>query len=381
MEKKGGVNGMKAIRIGVVGVGMISDIFIENMINTFARTEVVGCTARDMEHIRAKAEKFNIAPLTMDEMFGDKSIDMIVNLTPVAAHYEIIKRALESGKHVYTEKALALNFTQAKELEELADSLELRLGCAPDTFLGSGVQTAVEAVNNGMIGDVTGFSVMLNRGLDLLYEFMGFLTKPGGGIGYDFGVYAFTALLSILGPASEVCGFMQTNRPLREYKNPGAAKFGEQYRIENENLMAAAIKLRSGVLGTVMFNGDSVFPEKPYICLQGTKGLLYLPDPNEFGGDVIFTPAIRDPRQITSGGEASKVLPVHHKYSENSRGIGAADMALAIREGRPHRASGALACHLLEVLDGIASSCETKKYAVMTSNFVKFAPLTGNEEF
>jgi hypothetical protein len=113
MEEKRGVNGMKAIRVGVVGVGMISDIFIENMINTFASTEVVGCTARNMEHIRAKAEKFNIAPMTMDEMFGDKSIEMIVNLTPVAAHYEIIKRALESGKHVYTEKALALNYTSA----------------------------------------------------------------------------------------------------------------------------------------------------------------------------------------------------------------------------------------------------------------------------
>ncbi|GHV00307.1 oxidoreductase [Spirochaetia bacterium] len=368
-------------RVGVVGVGLISDIFIENMINAFTSLEVAGCTARNMEHIRAKAEKYHITPMTMAEMFNDASIDMIVNLTPAAAHYEIIKRALESGKHVYTEKALALGYPQAKELLDLAESRGLLLGSAPDTFLGSGVQTAIEAVNTGMIGDVTGFTVMLNRGLDLLYEFMGFLTKPGGGIGYDFGVYALTALFSILGQADEVCGFMQTNRPLREYKNPMMPHYGKQYKIENENIMAAAIKMKNGVLGTVMFNGDAIFPEKPYICLQGTEGMLYLPDPNEFGGDVIYTPAMHDPRQIRGGGEPERILPVHHRYSKDSRGIGVADMALALHEGRPHRTNAAMACHLLEFLDGIVKSCETKRYVKITSDFIKPEPLTGNEVF
>ncbi|MDR1903297.1 MAG: Gfo/Idh/MocA family oxidoreductase [Treponema sp.] len=363
---------MDTIRVGVVGVGMISDIFIENMINTFTSLEVAGCTARNMEHIKAKAEKYNITPMTIDEMIGDNTINMIVNLTPPDVHYEIIKRSLESGKHVYTEKPLALGYGQAKELLNLAESRDLLLGCSPDTFLGSGVQTAIEAVNSGMIGDVTGFTVMLNRGLDFLYEYIGFIIKPGGGIGYDFGVYALTALFSILGPAEEVCGFMQTNRPFREYKNPMMPKYGQQYKIENENLIAAAIKMRNNVIGTVMFNGDSVFPEKPYISLQGTQGMLYLPDPNGFGGDCVYVPAMS---------ESDRILPVHHKYSKDSRGIGAADMALAIREGRAHRASGAMACHLLELLDGIANSCETKTYTTMASDFIKPAPLTGKEVF
>jgi predicted dehydrogenase len=370
---------MKPMRVGIVGVGLISDIFIANMINMFTRLEVVGCTARNRDHIRTKAEKYNIAAMTMDEMFGSSFIDMIVNLTPVEAHHGIIKRALESGKHVYTEKALAQGYEQAKELLDLAESRGLLLGCAPDTFLGSGVQTAYEAVSAGMIGDVTGFTVMLNRGLDLLYEFIGFLTKPGSGIGYDLGVYALTALFSILGPAAEVCGFVQTNRPLRKYTNPQMPRYGDSYSIENENLMAAAIKMRNGALGTVMFNGDAVFPEKPYISLQGTRGMLYLPNPNEFGGEVIYTPGIHDPRQIWDSGRLDSVLPVHHRYSEDSRGIGAADMALAIHEGGLHRASGEMASHLLEVLDGIANSCKTKRYVQLTSSFTRPDPLTGNE--
>ncbi|MDR0884997.1 MAG: Gfo/Idh/MocA family oxidoreductase [Clostridiales Family XIII bacterium] len=371
---------MTAKRVGIVGVGLISDIFIKNMIEMFTSTQVVGCTARNWEHIKAKAEQFNIAAMTMDEMFEDSSIDIIVNLTPAAAHHEIIKRALTNGKHVYTEKSLALNYAQADELIKLADAKGLLLGSAPDTFLGSGVQTAIRAVNDGLIGDITGYSIVLNRGLELLYEFMDFLIKPGAGIGYDFGVYALTALFSILGPADEVCGFLQTNRPLREYKTSLKNRAGEQYEIENENIMAAAIKMRNGILGTLMCKGVAVFPEIPYLSLQGTRGILYLPDPNEFGGDVIYQPGAMTPRQIR-GGEQERILENHHRYSEDSRGIGVADMATSLSEGRPHRANATIQRHLLELLDGIVSSYNSKSYSKLTSDFVRPTPLTGDEVF
>jgi predicted dehydrogenase len=251
-------------RIGVIGTGAISDIFFDNMINRFKNLEVVGCSSRDPEHYRAKAEKYGIKPYSLDELFADSSIDILVNLTPAPVHYELIKRGLNAGKHIYTEKPLALNYNQAKELLDLATANGLRLGTAPDTFLGAGVQTAARAVKHGKIDEVTGFIVMLNRGLELLYEVFGFLQQPGGGIGYDFGVYALTAVFSILGSAAEVCGFSQTNRPTREYKFLPQFR-GQPYTVENENVMVAAIKMKSGVLGTVTFNGDSVFPEKPYL--------------------------------------------------------------------------------------------------------------------
>lgn len=365
--------------VGVVGVGGISDIFLDNMINRYKNLNVVGCTARNMEHIKAKAKKYSISPMNMNEMFDSSDIDIIVNLTPAPVHYEIIKRTLLAGKHSFSEKPLALNYSEGKELMDIAQKKELRIGCSPDTFLGSGVQTAVKAVEDGIIGDVTGFTVMLNRGLDLLYEFMGFLTKPGGGIGYDYGVYALTALFSILGSADEVCGFMQTNRPQRKFFLPMNPKCGQKYTVENETIMVASIKMKNGILGSVTFNGDCVFPDKPYICIQGTKGLLYLPDPNMFGGDVIFTKGYSDLRQIRGGGDPDVILLPYNKFSNDSRGIGVAEMAFAIEKDRPHRASGELACHILELLDGVVSSCESKRYAKLESTFTKPELFLGDE--
>jgi predicted dehydrogenase len=371
---------MDAMGCGIVGVGKISDTFIGNM-GMFANLKLVGCTARNMEHIKAKAEQHGIKPMTMDEMMDDKSIEMVLNLTPVSAHYGVIKRALEAGKHVYTEKTLTDNYSTARELADLAASKGLCLGCAPDTFLGSGVQTAAEALANGSVGEVTGFTVMLNRGLDLLYEFMDFLLQPGAGMGYDFGIYALTAVLSMLGPVDEVAGFYQTSRPNRVFKLDMNPKIGQPYEIKNENVMAATLRLKSGVIGTVMFNGDSVMPEKPYICIQGTEGLLYLPDPNSFGGEVIFQKAYAHPRQIMAGGEPERILETHHRFSENSRGLGAAEMVSAIRGKRRHRAHAEMACHLLELLDGVVKSCDAHSFVKLNSTFEVPERLNGNEKF
>jgi predicted dehydrogenase len=369
------------MRAGIVGVGMISDTFIGNIKSNFDNLELVGCTARDMNHIRSKAAQHGIAAMTMDEMMGDPSIELVINLTPVEAHEEVIERALRAGKHVYSEKTLTADYASARKLADLADTNGLRLGCAPDTFLGAGVQTAAEAITQGRIGQPTGFTIMLNRGLDLLYEFIPFLLRPGAGIGYDFGVYGLTAVLSILGPAVEVCGFQQTNRPVRDYRHPGGHHEGEQYEIRNENLVAAAIRLKSGLLGTVVFNGDSVFPERPYLCLQGTEGLLYLPNPNEFGGEVTLTPGFVSAREIAQGGVPVEAVPMHHGYAEDSRGLGAAEMVDAIGLNRPHRASAELACHILELFDGIVASSTTKQYHQPASSFAVPRRLTGEETF
>lgn len=369
------------MRVGVVGVGMISDTFIGNIKHSFRNLELVGCAARDMDHVRAKATQHGIAAMTLDDLMDDDSIQLVLNLTPVEAHFEIIDRSLRAGKHVYTEKTLTGDHASAKALADLADANGLYLGCAPDTFLGSAVQTAAEAVAAGRIGQPTGFTIMLNRGLGLLYELMPFLLRPGAGIGYDFGVYGLTAVLSILGPAVEVCGMHQTNRPRRTYQLTDLPHAGQDYEIRNENLMAATIRLASGVIGTVTFNGDAVFPEKPYLCIQGTEGLIYLPDPNQFGGDVTLVTGLHDLRTPDTGGRAPEILPVHHRYSDNSRGVGAAEMVTAIREGRPNRASKELACHILELLDGIILSSQTKRYQQLASTFTIPDRLTGDEEF
>lgn len=198
----------------------------------------------------------------------------------------------------------------------------------------------------------------------------------------EFGdsISALTAVLATLGPADEVCGFSQTNRPVRTHKNPDKDNCGQEYTIVNENIMSAAIRMKSGVLGTLMFNGDTVFPEKPFIMIMGTKGILYLPNPDHFGDDVILTEGMTSIAEFERG-IREHALPVRHGYSENSRGIGAADMACAVREGRPHRASAEMAAHVLEILDGIVASSSSKRYVQLTSTFERPKPLTCEEIF
>ncbi|GAA2974276.1 Gfo/Idh/MocA family oxidoreductase [Microbacterium terrae] len=369
------------MRVGVVGTGMISDTFLRNTQGLFSNLELVAVSARDADRIAAKAAQFGIAGHTLEQMLDDRSIDLILNLTPVEAHAEVIERALHAGKHVFSEKTLTADHTSARRLADLAEARGLRLGCAPDTFLGAGVQTAAEAIAEGLIGQPTGFTVMLNRGLDLLYEFLPFLLRPGAGMGYDFGVYALTAVLSILGPVAEVSGFVQTNRPLRHSILDRGDTAPTEYEIRNENIMSAVLRLESGVLGTVMFNGDAVFPEHHYLCIQGTEGLILLPNPNEFGGEVKVVRGLTHPRQLAGATAAEETLPVHHGYRDESRGLGAAEMAAAIHEDRPHRASAELSCHIIDVLDGVVASSASGRHQTITSTFTVPDRLRGDERF
>ena len=372
---------VEPMRAGVVGTGMISDTYLGNARSSFSNLEIVACTARDPERIAAKAEQLGIAGLTMDEFMTDPSIELVLNLTPVEAHVEVIGRSLRAGKHVFSEKTLTADYGSARRLSDLARKKGLRLGCAPDTFLGAGVQTAAEAIAEGRIGQPTGFTIMLNRGLDLLYEFLPFLLRPGAGMGYDFGVYALTAVLSILGPVREVAGFQQTNRPTRTRVLPNPGLGDTHYEIRNENIMSTVLRLDSGVLGTAMFNGDAVFPERPYLCIQGTEGLLLLPNPNEFSGDVRIVRGLTHLQQITDAAPRDAILPVHHRYRGESRGVGAAEMVAAIREGRPHRASAELACHVIEVLEGVVASSNSRQTQTIGSSFAIPDRLGGDERF
>lgn len=319
-----------------------------------------------MESARKRAEQFGIQAVTVEEIMGDATIDIVVNLTPVGAHYDIVRRALEAGKHVYTEKVIAENYEKAKELATLAEGKKLYLGVAPDTFLGSAIQTAHQAVLEGKIGTPTSVTMVLNRNAGLLYELLNFTTLPGAGIGFDVGIYYLTALLSILGPVEEVCGMVQTNRPVRTYMMEQNPKKGQTFEVQNENLMSASLRFANGALGTILFNGDCIFPEAPYLAIQGTEGILYLPDPNHFGGDVRYLPQAIDPLNMA---DKPEVLPTEFGFSLNSRGLGVAEMADAILAGRPNRTDKWLACHALEVLEGIVTSSEKKQFSQIISRF------------
>ena len=357
---------IQPVKTAIVGCGAISDAYLSTMINQFKILDVIGCGDRNPEKAQAKAQKYGITALTLDEILGDAAIEIVVNLTAPMAHYPVIKQLLEAGKHVYTEKVLSVELNHAAELLSIADQNGLYLGAAPDTFLGSAIQTARYIVDSGMIGDVTSCTCTLTRDSELFGRAFPFTTKPGGGIGFDVGIYYITALLSILGPVKEVSGIVQTRKPERQ--DYSLEHFGEPFQIECENLMAGTLQFDCGTVGNMLFDANSIFtlPEKPSLVLFGSLGVLYMADPNQFGGEV---------RVILKGNNEPFIMQQSHAFSDECRGLGVAEMAWAMRLGRKNRANKEMAYHALDVLHGIVSSSATKTNQVIRSTFEKMPPL------
>ena len=284
----------ESICVGVVGAGIISDIYLQNMTEKFHNLRVKSVSARNIAKAQVKASLYGLKACSVDDMMADPEIDMIVNLTPVGAHEEIICKALTAGKHVYTEKTMTDSFDTAAELCELADIKGLRLGCAPDTFLGASLQSARRAIDQGMLGDITGFAATVNRNNDVLLSLFPIGRFPGAGICMDFGVYYVTALVSLLGPVSDVAAFVRA--PYQKHRNiiPDSPEYGQWFDSPNESEVSAILRMRSGISGTIHLNGDSNTREEANFVILGTKGMLYLSDPNAFGGTVRFLPNILD---------------------------------------------------------------------------------------
>ncbi len=367
---------IKPVKTAVVGCGKISDAYLNTMINRFKVLDVVGCCDRNPDKAQAQAQKYGIKASSLEEILADDSIELVVNLTTPMAHYAVIKQLLEAEKHVYTEKVLSVELEHAAELVKIADEKNLYLGAAPDTFLGSAIQTSRYVVDSGMLGDISSCYCALTRDGDLLSRAFPFTTKPGGGIGFDVGIYYITALLSILGPVTEVSGIVRTRNP--ERTDYTLDHFGESYPLECENLMAGTLRFDGGTVGNVLFDSNSIFilPENPHLVLCGTMGIMYMADPNNFGGDV---------RVILKGNHESFIMPPSHAFGDECRGLGVADMAWSMRRGRKNRASKEMAYHALEVLYGIVKSSQTKSNQVMQSTFEKMPPLprgyTGSDFF
>ena len=343
---------MIPVKTAVIGCGAISDIYLTNMMQTFAGLQVIACCAKHHEHAEKKAAQFGIRAASVDEILADPEIELIVVLTPAPTHYELIKSALLAGKHVYTEKTITTDPKQAQELLALAKEKGLRLGSAPDTFLGSAVQTARKALDEGMLGEITSFHVVANRDLTLLASLFLFLRLPGGGICYDYGVYYLTVLCALLGPVKQVFARVGNHSRIRKNPIPTSPEFGRDYVYENEAQVNAILTLENNVIGTFSLNGDSAIQDQAYFTIHGTKGILQLGDANQFGGEIRFLP--NDP----VNGKWT-VLPPVSTLSENCRGIGPADLARCIREGGRHQASEEMASHVLDVIEQMMRSEET----------------------
>lgn len=309
--------------------------------------------------MRQSAEKFRVEARTLEEVLADDSIELVVNLTTPAAHYPVTKRCLLAGKHVFSEKMIAVELEQGRELLALADERGLRLGVAPDTFLGASVQTAKYIVDRGLIGTPLSCRASISRNYGVYGEFLPHLYQKGAGIGFDMGGYYLTALAAILGPLQMVSAFTAIHAPGRVNTRVGAPLFGQDYALEVPNVITAALRYASGTLGTLHMNSDCILDERTNLEIYGTDGILIMGDPNQFGAPVYL--------QKTNA--APEAFPLTHGFAANSRGLGAAEMAWSIRAGRAHRASKEMAFHVFETMHGVMESAESGKPRDLTSTF------------
>ncbi|MDO5137239.1 MAG: Gfo/Idh/MocA family oxidoreductase [Oscillospiraceae bacterium] len=349
------------MNIGVVGAGAISDIYLKNLTTLFPNTKVISVCANHIENAQKKADMYGLEAVTMEDMLKDPRIELMVILTPVGTHADLIRQCLNAGKHVYSEKTLAETSKGANDLLKLAKQKGLYLGCAPDTFLGSSFQSAKRMLDGNKIGDVLSFSISVNRNNDFLTALFPFLRQPGAGALRDYLVYFVTALVYLLGPAAEVAAFSETPFPVRVGKYPQFSNYGEETETPNESVVSAIVKLKNGITGSIHENNESNMKEQCRFTLYGTNGILSLGNPNNFGDPVTLFPADYQ--------SSPEILVSDLPFSENSRGVGVAELVSAISQKRTALTDASLARHVLEILEGMEKSAAKRRFVKITSDF------------
>ena len=334
-------------QVGIIGCGNICDQYFKSCAG-FADIEIVACADLMSERAEAKATQYGVRALSVNALLNDPDISIVLNLTIPQAHAEVDLAALAAGKHVYSEKPLALSADDGRRILAAASERGLRVGCAPDTFLGGGLQTSRKLIDDGWIGrPVAATAFMVGHGHEYRHPDPAFFYKAGGGPMLDMGPYYITALIHLLGPVTRVTGSSKITFPQRVITSK--PKYGDVIDVDVTTHLASALDFANGVVATVVMSFDVWAHNLPRIEIYGSEGSLVVPDPNRFGGPVLLRRA---------GAEAWSEIPLSHS-AEVGRGIGVADMASAIRNGRAHRASGELAMHALEVMLAVdeASAC------------------------
>lgn len=348
---------MKKMKVGIIGCGNISQAYF-NAVKTFRMLDIIACSDINMDAAKAKAEENKVKALTVDELLADKEIQAVINLTIPAVHVEIGMKALNAGKHVHSEKPLGVDLAEARKLIALAEKKNLKVGCAPDTFLGGGSQTCRKIIDSGIIGrPVSGTISFMGRGPEGWHPNPAFFYLKGGGPMLDLGPYYMTTLVNLLGPVKKVCAM--TSKAFDKRLDTHPNNFGKLHPVEIPTHYAGVLEMHSGAIitVTVSFDVKAGHGHNP-IEIYGTEGTLFVPDPNTFGGPV---------RLRTLKSTEAKEIPLTHGYETNMRGIGLADIACAIEKKRAHRCSGELAYHVLEVMLAFEEASNSGKHITIKS--------------
>jgi predicted dehydrogenase len=357
------------LKLGMVGCGNISEVYLRNLCS-FADVEVAAVSDMDLQRARDRAQQFGIPrALAVDALLAEPDIEVILNLTIPKAHADVAMAALRSGKNVYNEKPLAVGREEARKVLDLAAEKGLRVGCAPDTFLGAALQTSRQLIDSGTIGTPVGATAfMISHGHEDWHPDPAFYYQPGGGPMFDMGPYYLSALVSLIGPIRRVTGSAQISFLERTVTSP--PKFGSTIRVEVPTNIASVVDFANGAVGTMLMTFDVWRAGLPHMEIYGSEGTLRIPDPNNFGGSVELWP--RDAREW-------RTVPLINNLTQNMRGLGVADMARALREGRPHRANGELAYHVLEIMHAAHDASREERHIKLVSTCERPLPLRVEE--
>lgn len=352
------------VGIGFIGVGVISDTYLENL-NSFPDVEVLILGDLDTERAAAQAAKHDVpASGTAQDVFDHPGVQVVVNLTIPAVHAEISSAAIAAGKHVWTEKPLGLDRESTSALLEQAGAAGLRVGCAPDTVLGAGVQTAKRAITEGLIGrPLFAQTSMQWQGPEVFHPNPAFLFAKGAGPLLDIGPYYFTTLVSLFGTVDKVAAMGLRAREEREIQVGPQA--GQTFPVETPSTISVLTQFEGGQTGTSLVSFDSPLARQGVVEIHGTEGSLVVPDPNMFEGRIAYV------RPFAEFGEAPPVqewIEIPQEGPVTGRGLGLLDMVRAIAEDRQHVASGEVGYHVLDVMLSAEESAASGEFVTVESS-------------
>ena len=356
---------MSTVKIGIIGCGNISGAYLKT-VQAAPVLECVACADLDLDRAKAKADEYGVPrACAPDELLDDADVQIVVNLTTPQAHASVALAAVRAGKHVYNEKPLTVSRAEGREVLAEANGIGMRVGCAPGTFLGPGLQTCRKLIDEGAIGEpVAATAYMMGHGHESWHPDPEFYYQIGGGPMMDMGPYYLTALINLLGPIRRVqgsAGILVGERTIGSEK-----KRGQKITVETPDHITGTLDFESGAIGTII-TSFAVWHAQNFspITVFGTEGTLAVPDPNSLGGPV---------RIRMAGDKEWSEVPLAFEQ-KIGWGVGVADLAHAVRSGRPHRASGAQAMHVLDAMHGFLDAAMSGQAYGLESEYERPAPV------
>jgi predicted dehydrogenase len=365
----------KKLGVGVIGCGNISAAYF-SLAPLFRGFTMKACADINMDVAKARAKEFKVRAETVEDLLKADDIDIVVNLTVPAVHYAVSKEILDAGKHVYSEKPFVLTVKEGIDLKTRAEKKKLRIGSAPDTFLGGAHQLARDIIDSGKVGRITsGTAFVMSHGMEHWHPNPDFFFQPGAGPVLDVGPYYVTNLIQLIGPVKRVAAISSTPSPERTITSK--PRFGEKIKVTTPTTIHALAEFENGAVVTLNSSWDVWNHDHKPMELYGEEGTIHVPDPNFFGGQVTFTRQASAIKKMPKWEHPLGVPNQKHSIGmmANYRTVGLADMAIAIAEGRPHRCSMELALHAVEVMTGILKAGETGKFVEMTTTCERPAAL------